>query len=518
MVNAQHKAETGFYAAPVLQELIESEKIAKIAAQDENTFWIKTMHRNAAKHDGTRNACAPSLMRTLEEAGRRLERDGGNNYALALVTAQILNDVYLAERHGDNRYQKYFPVNKKTGEIEKITFKSEHFCQTEISDYVPVLETASSFVRTRIRTCGKAWSCPICAAKIAIRRNLEVHTILAKARAEGMTVAMLTLTAPHYSGQRLRTVAGRMQKAYAHFHNSRSMQKLRKQYNEFGRIKSMETMVGGKNGWHNHFHIVHIFDREIDAYDETLILAAMQEQWEISCVYAGILDVANEKQMAAFREHAVSLKKDFDPDYIAKQSDEWKREHGVSEKWTAAEELTFSHIKKGDGSCTAFGYVARMARLAADGYLSIDKMAQGAELFIEFCCAMHGRSMIQFSKWLRKWAGLDEKKTDKQLCDEMQDESILMIGGFDKEQHTFIRQTALWRPFKKLLELNRQLAIKTINEVFDAHGLHDFYTRNEIKSFEDSGFHDIEPPKLEAAEIGEVCPADEQLPLFAAAG
>ena len=524
-----------FYpVAPVLPdglikvtEQIKTEK-KDIADKDGNAFWLDIMHCRAENNCETRYAIAPPLMRELEKAGRRLECDPRDNYALALVSSMILNRVYLASLNGDDCYQKFFPHNKKTGGLIPIRFTSEYFCQHARADYVPVYMTGAGAVRSRIHTCGKAWTCPVCAAKIAVRRNLEVHTILNKARSKGMTVIMITLTIPHYINQPLLYLSELNQKAYLHLFNSVDIKKMKEHYNWFGTIKTMETTMNGKNGWHNHFHVVLIFDKKIDKYDEMIILNTFKKQWEKSCIKYGLLDVNNEKSVADFYATSVNLKRDFDPDYIAKQSDEWKREHRVSETWGAAEELTLGKLKKGNGSCTAFGFVARMARRAALGCYTISEMERDADLFIEFACAMHGRSMVQFSKNLRKWAGLDEEKTDQDICEEQKEHGDL-VGGFDKEQHAFVRSHALWRPFKKLLLTDMMSAIKTINEIFGANGLRHFYSKEEIEGYiftEDVAFPEFDvpkeetpPPKLaKCAQIGKVCPKIslnfEQLSLF----
>lgn len=519
LTNQKHKIDArpmSFFAcAPVVSnELVANAK--KIAADETgNVFWLNLMRQRAEKTQGTRYAIASPLMRELEKAGRRLERDPGDNYALALVTSMILNDVYLAEQREDDRYKKYFPRNKKTGELINIRFTSEHFCQREREDYVPVYMTESGAVRAKIHTCGKAWTCPICAAKIAVRRNLEVHTILDKARSNGMTAIMITLTIPHDKNQPLLYLSELNQKAYLHLFNSDDIKELKKYYKWFGTIKTMETQMDGKSGWHNHFHVVLIFESVINKYDEKFILSTFKVQWEKSCTKYGILDANNINAVAKFCACSVNLKRDFDPSYIAKQSEEWKKEHQASEKWGVAEEVTLGKIKKGAGSNTAFGHVAQMARRAASGNYTVAEMGKDAEMFIEYACAMYGRSMIQFSKGLRKWAGLDEEKTDKDVCNEQKAHGDL-LGGFDKEQHTFIRTHALWRPFKKLLISDIDVAIEAINEIFKANGLLPFYSRDDMKGYifdGDCAFPEIEDysafPEFDEMELKEETPPQE---------
>ena len=469
-------------------------KAKKIAADaDGNAFWAAQMLHAARKHKGSKYAIAPKIIYMLETAGQRLERDPGNAYAFAIITAAELNEVYRAEERGDDRYKKYMPLDPETGEPKAINFKSEHFCQTEIAGQVPVYETGKGAVRARIHTCGKAWTCPICAAKIAVRRNAEIRIILEKAVAEGKEPRMITLTAPHYAGRRLLRVAEKMQKAYGHFNDSWSMKNLRKDYGVIGRIKAMETLIG-RNGWNNHFHVVYLFGWELSEEEAAKVLEIITEQWKKSCIYAKVLDPENEKQMAAFEAHAVNMRKEFDVSYLTKQAFEWQREH----KFTVIDgEIRFSQKRKG-GACTVFGRIARGARLAAMGRYTIWAMERDREILIEYGCAMHKRSMVQCSKGLKAWANLDEDKTDEEICREMEENGEL-LGGFDREQHAFVRAHGLWRSFKKMLKEDRAEAIEKINGIFAANGLRPFYSKKAMERLMDGAAStDSGAPKTKA--------------------
>jgi len=57
-----------------------------------------------------------------------------------------------------------------------------------------------------LQACGSVWGCPVCAAKIMRRRSRELGQVLAWARSEGHTIAMVTLTVRHQRGDRLSDV------------------------------------------------------------------------------------------------------------------------------------------------------------------------------------------------------------------------------------------------------------------------------------------------------------------------
>ena len=124
----------------------------------------------------------PFAMRRVGEAGRRLLQNPKDNFAVAEAMRTILNQMNLAELHGDTYYEKFFPLDAN-GKRKKVSFKSPFFCQTEREEMTLLYwtEDSASVVRGGIQSCGKAWTCPVCGAKIAVRRNEEVKIILKKA-------------------------------------------------------------------------------------------------------------------------------------------------------------------------------------------------------------------------------------------------------------------------------------------------------------------------------------------------
>ena len=52
---------------------------------------------------------------------------------------------------------------------------------------------------TGLRRCGSVWWCPLCAAKIAERRRVELVAGVATAKAMGWHVYLMTCTVPHLS-------------------------------------------------------------------------------------------------------------------------------------------------------------------------------------------------------------------------------------------------------------------------------------------------------------------------------
>ena len=55
----------------------------------------------------------PFAMRRVGEAGRRLLQNPKDNFAVAEAMRTILNQMNLAELHGDTYYEKFFPLDSK---------------------------------------------------------------------------------------------------------------------------------------------------------------------------------------------------------------------------------------------------------------------------------------------------------------------------------------------------------------------------------------------------------------------
>lgn len=437
----------------------------------------------------------PTVIRRLAEVGRRLMKNPNDNFALSEATRVVLNEVNLAQRRGDTYYDdKYSPTDTK-GNKKEVSFKSQFFCQTDREDMIAIYQTEHGVVRGGIRSCGKAWTCPVCGAKIAVRRNEEVKQILKKAHKMRKNVFLLTLTAPHYKDDKINSLTHRIQNAYKDFKNARNWRdNIAEKYHLFGTIRALETTLGGINGAHNHFHVILIFDMQITKATQEIIRMRLLAGWMDACLKNNLLDITNKKQCDDFVKNAVDIKKDFDPEYIAKQGIEWQHEMQVFANWTASEELSLSHMRKTTGaaktisdagSFTPFGFVARMAIRVARGDYSMVELAEDCETFIAYAFAMHGRSQIHFSPGLRKWAELKEKKTDKDLCDEMQDEGVV-IGGFDRKQHRFIRKNMAWKTIKTAIEKNGPKVLESVSLWFLQNGLRPVYSATDAQLYEKS--------------------------------
>ena len=108
-----------------------------------------------------------------------------------------------------------------------------------------------------LMACGSVWTCPICAAKIAERRRVELQQALEAAKAKGWGIHFVTLTVPHGIGDDLHEILGKLSTALKKLSGNAPFKKAKAQtgLQIYGYIRAQEVTYG-VNGWHPHFHLL----------------------------------------------------------------------------------------------------------------------------------------------------------------------------------------------------------------------------------------------------------------------
>lgn len=251
-----------------------------------------------------------------------------------------------------------------------------------------------------LQTCGSVWTCPVCAAKIAERRRVELLDAMAMHKAAGGFVYLLTLTTPHQRGDVLSELQEQQGKALQGFLRDRKVKEVFEEMGYIGQVRALEVTHGRKgtnNGWHPHFHILQfcqVDGSEADRKDWTVRLYL---RWSVYC----------EKQGLGTPSFAHGIKLDTGDkasDYVT--------------KWGLEDEMTKGHIKKAKaGGETPFDLLR--AALA-------DKQdKQAMALFKEFAECFKGKRQLSWSNGLKARFYLDEK-TDDELANEKEDRAVLL--------------------------------------------------------------------------------------------
>jgi hypothetical protein len=256
-----------------------------------------------------------------------------------------------------------------------------------------------------LQTCGSVWQCPVCAAKIAERRRVEVRSAMDAWKQQGGTVNLLTLTCPHQRGDDLAQLLAKQAKALNYFWMDRKAKAVFQEMGNIGHIKATETTHGRlspfDNGWHPHYHIL-MFDgsgvdlARFDPAQMTSWRARLYLCWLNACNLAGL--------GAPSYQHGIRL-------------DDGSKADKYISKWGLEDEITRGHTKKAISGETPFDLLRALQADPTD--------RQAAALFIEFATVFKGKRQLRWSKGLKARFAVVEK-TDDEIADQKEDFSEVL--------------------------------------------------------------------------------------------
>ena len=264
-----------------------------------------------------------------------------------------------------------------------------------------------------LQYCGSVWVCPDCSYKISQERKKELAEAMKGCRDKGLHVAMLTLTVPHYLGDDLKTLLKKMSKAkHSLWTNRNSREYFADQFPMVGHITATEVKYSDNNGFHPHFHILCILDKQYAAEDLQIIESELYEFWAEKCVKSG-LGKPN-------RRNGIDLKmgsnnEDMLADYIS--------------KWGMAEEMTQAHLKIGKKNMQSLTMwevleLAQMEASVKDKY---------SYIFKTYAEAFKGRRQLFWSKGLKKLLKI-EVKDDEEIANQEDEKSEVFDAMFLNSQ------------------------------------------------------------------------------------
>lgn len=238
-----------------------------------------------------------------------------------------------------------------------------------------------------LEVCGSVWACPICAAKIAERRRNELSQAIAQAKIQGLSVSMLTLTAPHYISDDLPDLLNRMMSAYTKLWKDKAGKNLISKYAIVGRIRAFEVTYGD-NGFHPHFHVLLFTENPIANKAEMEF--SFFPVWLNCCLKKG-LGAPNLKHGVR-----VDLANDEIGRYVA--------------KWGLDNEMTKGHIKRSSHGFSMFDLLR--------SYVAGND--EHGSLWVVYAKAFKGKRQLVWTNGLKERL-LIEDKTDEELAIEEQE-------------------------------------------------------------------------------------------------
>lgn len=281
-----------------------------------------------------------------------------------------------------------------------------------------------------LQVCANVHACPLCRAKIAERRRLEVQAGIDAAKANGWRVVMFTQTVRHGIGDDIRTLIGQICDAQRDFTGTRRAMAWRKAIGVQGFIRSLEITYG-QHGWHPHFHCI-VFLKDCDLSHEQLEAEGFA-LWRDCAIKNGLpeplpgpgFQVQGAEQAGA---------------YVT--------------KWGMAEELT-----KG-ASKTARGKGVTPEQLL-DLYAQGDK--QAGALFCTYVEAMKGRSTLRWSPGLKNKLAV-EVLTDEEIAERVEDENAEHFANITGHAWLYIVKRGWQDTLLHFIETDRKQAFALLAE------------------------------------------------------
>ena len=212
-------------------------------------------------------------------------------------------------------------------------FASVHAClrrvipQGNVSLLASVASKGADASYCGLQRCGSAWVCIECATRLQAEREALVAEAMAKHRALGRDVVMMTLTMRHRRWDALLSTRKLLQKAYERLvENWLRHAKGRYRLDVLVTLKALEVMHSLANGWHPHLHVAWFLNGKYDAALMARFEAELQEAWVECCQYVGARLPSRERGATVQQLHNAAR-------YVA--------------KWGAAAEVVGGVVKTG---------------------------------------------------------------------------------------------------------------------------------------------------------------------------
>lgn len=291
---------------------------------------------------------------------------------------------------------------------------------------------------TGLQTCGSVWACPVCAAKIAERRRVEIQAAMALHKAAGGAVNLLTLTTPHQRMDSLKDLLAMQAVALKYFFKDYTAKAVLQEMGTVGQIRALEVTHGrlspSNNGWHPHYHLLMFCASggALEAFAERLYI-----RWAACCVRAGLGEPS--------RLHGLKL-------------DDGSKAASYVSKWGLEDEMTKGHTKKARHGETPFDFLR--------SYLANAKDKQAGALFKEFAETFKGKRQLHWSAGLKKLFNIGEVTDEELLAQAEDDAAFLGMITLDQWKEVlrddgrgFLLQLAAkfgWPPVAEYLEIMQE--------------------------------------------------------------
>lgn len=114
------------------------------------------------------------------------------------------------------------------------------------------------------KSCRRKWLCPTCGYTASRKQGAKLKRRLLGWTAQGGAVALLTLTQSHCRTDGLAALWSRLDAGWAALVSGSGWTADKQTYGVRGYVRITEVVHSPVMGWHPHFHVILLLDRELD--------------------------------------------------------------------------------------------------------------------------------------------------------------------------------------------------------------------------------------------------------------
>lgn len=248
-------------------------------------------------------------------------------------------------------------------------------------------------------TCGSVWVCPVCSAKIMMRRGLELAAGVDWWLTQGGRLLMATTTARHHAGHELPELLDAVVKAWGSVTSGKAWVRERETLGMVGYVRDLEVVHSLRNGWHPHNHSLLFVGDQVDE------LAAARFERQAIGRWAAALNRRGYSSLPV-GQRVDLISKDSDPAilgrYLAKSPDK---------AFTVGQAVGYELTSTQSKSARTVGRTQwEIAQSAASGD------SRDAMVWRTFEKATHGRRQLSWSRGLRDFLRIGQEESDEVIA------------------------------------------------------------------------------------------------------